>query len=364
METLEMKHLFNSIYQNKTVLITGDTGFKGSWLSLWLMQMGATVIGYSVDDGTKTAHHKLLKQKYKSYRGDVNDLKRISSVIKKHNPQIVFHLAAQSLVLESYSNPVETYRTNVMGTLNILEAARASGSVKAIVNVTTDKVYENKEIKKTYKETDVLGGFDMYSSSKACVEILSASYKRAFFGNNGILLATVRAGNVIGGGDWGENRLIPDLVKAASKKKRVLIRNPKSVRPWQFVLEPLSGYLLLGQRLLEGKKEYADAWNFGPNKKDCLSVIEILILMKKGWGKISPILADRKTGEHEAAILMLDHSKAQRHLKWQPVWGIGKAVMRTSAWYKAFYTSGTLLSSANLIEYIADAKHKKIIWTR
>ncbi len=359
-----MRQLFNSIYKNKTVLITGDTGFKGSWLSLWLMQMGATVIGYSIDEGTKSSHHKLLKQKYKSYRGDIGDLKKLNAVIKKHKPQIVFHLAAQSLVIESYKNPVETYRTNVIGTLNVLEASRKSGSVKAIVNVTTDKVYENNETTKAYKETDPLGGFDMYSSSKACVEILSASFKRAFFSKGNILVATARAGNVIGGGDWGENRLIPDLIKAASKKKKALIRNPKSVRPWQFVLEPLSGYLLLGQRLLEGKKEYADAWNFGPNKKDCLSVIEILILMKKGWGKISPILADRKTGEHEAAILMLDHSKAHRQLKWQPVWGIDKAVMRTSAWYKAFYASGTLLSSANLIEYIADAKHKKIIWAR
>jgi CDP-glucose 4,6-dehydratase len=364
MENLEMKGLFNSVYNNKTVLVTGDTGFKGSWLSYWLMQMGANVIGYSIDEGTKPSHYKLLKQGYKSYRGDINDLKRLTKVIKKHKPQIVFHLAAQSLVRKSYINPVETYTTNILGTLNVLEAARSSGHVKAIVNVTTDKVYENLETNRAYKESDTLGGYDMYSSSKACVEILSSSYKRAFF-NKGLLLATARAGNVIGGGDWGQDRLIPDIVKATSKKKKTLIRNPKSIRPWQHVLEPLSGYLLLGQKLLEGKNAFADAWNFGPDKDQCLSVNAVLTLLKKEWKDIKVNYAsDKRTGVHEAGILMLDHTKATKQLKWQPVWKMNKTITKTASWYKAYYNSGKLFSQADLKEYVEDAKNKKVIWAK
>ncbi len=365
MESLEVKNLFNSIYYNKSVLVTGDTGFKGTWITFWLLQMGAKVIGYSIDDNTHPSHHKLLAHSYKSYRGDINNLKQLIKIITKHKPEIVFHLAAQSLVRSSYLNPVETYTTNVIGTLNVFEAARNTNSVKAIVNITTDKVYENLEINKAYKESDSLGGYDMYSSSKACVEILSSSYKRSFFNNNSILLATARAGNVIGGGDWAEDRLIPDIVKATSCNKKTIIRNPTSIRPWQHVLEPLSGYLLLGQKLLEGKKEFADSWNFGPLKKQCLKVAEVLDMFKKNWSELKVTYpAITKNDLHEAGILMLDYSKAKKVLNWQPVWDINITIQKTAHWYKSYYKTGKLLTANDLNEYIAEAKNKKIIWAK
>jgi CDP-glucose 4,6-dehydratase len=365
MESLEIKDLFGSVYKGKTVLVTGDTGFKGTWLSFWLVQMGAKVIGYSIDDTTTPSHHKLLKQNYKSYRGDINDLKYLQKIINKHKPQIVFHLAAQSLVRRSYHNPVETYTTNVIGTLNVFEAARFSKSVKAIVNVTTDKVYENLEINKAYAESDQLGGYDMYSSSKACVEILSSSYKRSFFCDHKILLATARAGNVIGGGDWAEDRLIPDIVKATSKNEKTVIRNPISIRPWQHVLEPLSGYLLLGQKLLEGKKEFAESWNFGPDTDQCLKVGEVLDLFKRNWPELKVSYPKKvKNNFHEAGVLMLDHSKAKNRMKWKPVWGIETTINKTATWYKTWYDSGKLTTQADLFDYISDAKKKKLIWTK
>lgn len=365
MESLEVKNLFCSIYDGKTVLVTGDTGFKGTWLTFWLLQMGAKVIGYSIDDFTSPSHHILLRQNYKSYRGDINDLKYLKKIINKHKPQIIFHLAAQSLVRRSYHNPLETYATNVMGSLNVFEAARFSKSVNAIVNITTDKVYENVEINKAYKESDSLGGYDMYSSSKACVEILSSSYKRSFFSDNSILLATARAGNVIGGGDWAEDRLIPDIVKATSDNKKTIIRNPEFIRPWQHVLEPLSGYLLLGQKLLEGKKEFADSWNFGPDMDQCLKVYEVLELFKENWTELKVAYSKRiKNNFHEAGILMLNYSKANKQLKWQPVWKINTAILKTANWYKTYYKWGNLLSSHDLNDYITEAKKKKLIWTK
>jgi len=365
MENLEIKHLFNSVYQNKTVLVTGDTGFKGTWLTLWLLQLGAKVIGFSKDDITKPSHHKILNLKYKSYRGNINNLNEIKKVVKKHKPQIIFHLAAQSLVRESYHNPTETYLTNVMGTLNVFESARNTSSVKAIVNITTDKVYENLEIKKAYKETDQLGGYDMYSSSKACVEILSSSYRRSFFSDNKILLATARAGNVIGGGDWAKDRLIPDIVKATSKNKPSLIRNPKSVRPWQHVLEPLSGYLLLGQKLLEGKTAFADGWNFGPDNEQSLTVGEVLNLFKKEWQELKieyPPQSNKSL--HEAGLLMLDYSKSRQKLKWQPVWNMKSTINKTVGWYKEFYLNKNISTLSDLNDYIQEATRKKLIWTK
>ena len=360
-----MKTLFNSIYNNKTVLVTGDTGFKGAWLTFWLTKMGAKVIGYSLNDITNPSHHRLLKHTYKSYIGDIRDLPHLKKIINKHKPEIIFHLAAQSLVRESYLNPIETYSTNVIGTLNVLEAAKESKCVKAIVNVTTDKVYENIEKAKAYKETDMLGGYDMYSSSKACVEILSNSYKRSFFSDNNILLATARAGNVIGGGDWAKDRLIPDIIRATSIKKATVIRNPKSIRPWQHVLEPLSGYLLLGQKLLEGKKEFADSWNFGPDKDQCLRVDEVLKLFKKDWKELKiEFQKDTKNNLHEAGILMLDYSKSKKYLKWQPNWKIKEAVNKSANWYKNYYAKGNILTESDLVSYVADAKRKKLIWTK
>lgn len=365
MENLVIRHLFNSAYENKTVLVTGDTGFKGTWLTLWLLQLGAKVIGFSNDDITKPSHYKILNLKYKSYRGNINNPDEIKKVVKKHKPQIIFHLAAQSLVRESYDNPAETYLTNVMGTLNVFESARSTSSVKAIVNITTDKVYENLEIKKAYKETDQLGGFDLYSSSKACVEILSSSYRRSFFSDNKILLATARAGNVIGGGDWAKDRLIPDIVKATSKNKPTLIRNPKSVRPWQHVLEPISGYLLLGQKLLEGKTAFADGWNFGPDNKQDLTVGEVLNLFKKEWNELKieyPSVNDKNP--HEARLLMLDYSKSRQKLNWQPVWDLKSTIKKTAGWYKEYYLNKHVSTLSDLNDYIQEATGKKLIWTQ
>lgn len=365
MENLEIAKLFGSVYKGKTVLITGDTGFKGTWLCFWLSKMGAKVIGYSIDDISHPSHFKILKLNYKSYRGDICDTKKLVGVLKKHKPQIVFHLAAQSLVRESYRSPIETYQTNVVGTLSVFEAIKISGCVNAVVNITTDKVYENLETNRAYKEQDRLGGYDLYSSSKACVEILSDSYKRSFFQNYNILLATARAGNVIGGGDWANDRLIPDIVKATVKNQTTFIRSPKSIRPWQHVLEPLSGYLLLGQKLLEGKREFATAWNFGPDTDQCVSVGEVLKLFKKNWNKLNVKYNKADRSEfHEAGILMLDYNKAKTKLKWKPVWKLNYTVTTTANWYKNYYNNKVLNTEKDLMQYILDAKQKKISWTK
>lgn len=360
-----MINLFGNIYKNKTVLITGNTGFKGSWLALWLQKMGAEVIGYSLDDISSPSHFSLLKLNYTTYFNDILDKKFLERAFLKHKPQIVFHLAAQSLVRESYRNPVETYEVNVMGTLNVFEAARKCKSVQTIVNVTTDKVYENLEQNIAYKETDRLGGFDLYSSSKACSEILSASYRRAFFSNAAILLATARAGNVIGGGDWAKERLIPDLIRSMTKKKPAEIRNPYSIRPWQHVLEPLSGYLLLGQKLLKGEKKYADAWNFGPNEENCISVEDLLVRMKSKWPNVKySIQKNRKNNLHEAGILKLDNTSAKKDLGWKPVWGIDKTIDHTSGWYKNHIENKVINSSNDLENYIRDARKLKLTWCK
>ena len=254
MENMAVDSLFNSIYKNRTVLVTGHTGFKGSWLVYWLNQMGANIIGYSLDSPTKLNHFELLDLDIVSINADVRDSQKLNQIFKKYKPDIVFHLAAQALVRESYSNPVLTYETNVMGTLKVLEACR-NAKVKAIVNITSDKVYENREIFQGYKETDKLGGYDPYSSSKACADILAKSYRNSYFNlklyknTHQTLLATCRAGNVIGGGDWAKDRLISDLVICANSNKIVSIRNPNAIRPWQHVLDALSGYLSLGQKL-------------------------------------------------------------------------------------------------------------------
>jgi len=360
-----MKNLFGGVYKNKTVLITGNTGFKGSWLALWLNEMGANVIGYSINKVSSPSHFSLLNLKYKTYFKDILDKGSLKNVFLKHQPEIVFHLAAQSLVRESYLNPHETYEVNLIGTLNVFEAARKCKSVKAIVNVTTDKVYENLEKNISYKESDRLGGFDLYSSSKACSEILTASYRRAFFFDNKILLATARAGNVIGGGDWANDRLIPDLIKSTHSNKKAQIRNPYSVRPWQHVLEPLSGYLLVGQKLLEKKKTVADAFNFGPSEASCITTSEILNRMKKQWNKIDFRISENKNKNyHEAGILKLNYSKSKKELGWKPIWNIHETIVRTSQWYQQFYEKKHLLSHDDLNEYINSAIKQKSIWLK
>lgn len=353
--------MFNGIYRGKNVFITGHTGFKGSWLSYWLTNIGANVIGYSNEIPTKPSHFELLNLNIKNIFGDIRDLEKLDIAIRENKPDIVFHLAAQPLVRLSYKNPIETYEANVIGTLKVFEACRLN-NIKAIVNVTSDKCYENKEWVWGYRENDPMGGYDPYSSSKGCAEILTSSYRNSFFNLNEYkkshetLLASARAGNVIGGGDWADDRLICDVVRAASKSEVVSIRNPKATRPWQHVLEPLSGYLLLGQRLLEGKKEFADGWNFGPSEESNNNVGDVLLELKKHWEKVEFKFEANLQNPHEANLLKLDCSKANIKLGWKPTWDSKTAFKRTIKWYKSFYESGEILTSDDLKNYTDNMK--------
>ncbi|NCD42171.1 MAG: CDP-glucose 4,6-dehydratase [Bacteroidia bacterium] len=368
MDKMVKNALFNSIFSGKKVFLTGHTGFKGSWLALWLTQMGAIVKGYSLAPNTSPSHWELLNLDIESIYADIRDRKTLEKELLSFQPDIVFHLAAQPLVRASYANPFETYETNVIGTMALYEACRKTDSIKAIISISTDKCYENKEWLWGYRENDILGGYDPYSSSKACAELMTSSYRRSFFNINeygkthNVLLATVRAGNVIGGGDWAPDRLIPDIMKAAAIGKSVHIRNPKATRPWQHVLEPLSGYLLLGQHLLNGEKSFADAWNFGPDYKSNQSVKDVSFYLKKEWDNIITEFNIGISEFHEATLLMLDCTKAKELLKWNPVWN-NQVFSKTAEWYKEYYTNSKLLSLEQLDEYITDAKKCNSIWS-
>ena len=362
--------MFGDIYKDRVVLITGHTGFKGSWLSLWLQKLGARVVGYSLEPRTEPSHFKLLNLNLTSIIGDTRDSKMLRETIRFHKPEIVFHLAAQPLVRYSYKNPIETFEVNIMGTINVLEGCRYCESVKAIVNVTSDKCYENKEWFWGYRENDHLGGFDPYSASKCCSEMVGNSYRNSFFSDphsfsasdHTIHLASARAGNVIGGGDWAEDRIIPDVMRAASKNQTALIRNPDSTRPWQHVLEPLSGYLMLGQKLLEERKECAEAWNFGPADESSVNVEAVVSQMGMEWNHIKYDIKRYADDPHEAGLLRLDCSKAHTRLGWKPVWHLKKTLHQTVMWYKEFYENGRIITSENLNEYIEDAKAKDVEW--
>lgn len=332
--------MFNNVYKDRKILLTGHTGFKGSWLTLWLESLGAKVLGYSLEPNTNPSMFEEL-QIYGHCRnefGDILDEKHLEKVFEEFSPDIVFHLAAQPLVRLSYKEPVLTYKTNVIGSLNVLEAARKCQSVKAFVNVTTDKCYENKEVNRGYKEDDPMGGYDMYSSSKGCVEIMSSSFRRSFLQEEGAMaMATARAGNVIGGGDWALDRLIPDCIRGINEGKDIEIRNPIAVRPWQHVLEPLSGYLLLGQKLLEeGRGKYADGFNFGPNEDSVLTVAEVAQKVCECYGK-GRVIVGEKSPLHEAGLLMLNIEKAEKVLGWKPTLSAQEAIKYTVEWYKHFY---------------------------
>jgi len=357
-----MKGLFGDIFRDRKVLLTGHSGFKGSWLLMWLNQLGAKVTGYSLAPATVPSHILLLGLFDPSSVGDIRNNEQLTAVFKEVQPDIVFHLAAQPLVRKSYADPLETFHSNVLGTANVLEAARHTSSVKAFVNITTDKVYRNYEWPWPYRETDSLGGHDPYSTSKACVELVHESYRKSYFQEAGILSATARAGNVIGGGDWAEDRLIPDLIKAGSKSLTTDIRNPGSVRPWQHVLDPLSGYLALGQHLLQGNSQAEGAWNFGPHSHDCLSVAGVLGEFNRNWEGIQWRDASENKGLHEAGTLRLDCSKAFHGLAWEPVWNVRTAIAKTAAWYKDYLFNQTIRSLDNLQEYIADASLKNVNW--
>lgn len=370
LESVVMHKLFGGIYKDKIVLVTGHTGFKGSWLVYWLEKMGAKVIGYSLEAPTEPNHIGLLDLNIISVIGDIRDQKKLNETFFTYQPEIVFHLAAQPLVRLSYDEPVETYETNVMGTLKVLESCRQCDSVKAIVNITSDKAYENKEWIWGYRENDPMGGYDPYSSSKGCAELLVSSYRDSYFNLNdygkkhNTLLASCRAGNVIGGGDWAQDRLITDIMIAVSENKKVQIRNPLATRPWQHVLEPLSGYLHIGQKLLEGKKEFAEGWNFGPSDESSISVEEVVKYIQKYWNQINYELNINNEHPHEANLLKLDCSKAHNKLKWQDVWNSEKTFEKMTVWYKSFYEKKLILTNEDLDSYIKDAKNKKVQWAR
>lgn len=358
--------LFNDSYKGKKVLITGHTGFKGSWLSLWLKKLGAEVIGYSLDVPTDPSIFKIcsLDERIISIIGDIRDEERLKQAFKKYKPDIVFHLAAQPIVRLSYKEPKATYETNVMGTVNVLEASKGTDSVKAVVVITTDKCYENKEWVYGYRETDPMGGYDPYSSSKGCVELVVSAYRNSFYNEKNIGLSSTRAGNVIGGGDWAEDRLIPDFVKAVSDDKSIIIRNPLATRPWQHVLEPLSGYLCLGASMLQDNKKYNSGWNFGPEDSDVLNVEQVLKLAIKSWGKGS-IKVDKSQQPHEANLLKLDISKAKTYLKWYPVYDVNKAVDATIQWYKAYCENEDMYKYTlkQIEEYEIEAKIRNLMWS-
>jgi CDP-glucose 4,6-dehydratase len=359
---------FHSIYAGKKVLVTGHTGFKGSWLALWLMKLGAEVIGYALEPPTSPSHFDLLNLPIKSVIGDIRDLDRLREVFKSYQPEIVFHMAAQPLVRLSYKQPIETLHTNVIGTANIFEACRSTKSVRAIINITSDKCYENKEWVWGYRENDPMGGYDPYSASKGCAELVTSAYRNSFFnfddyGNkHQVLLSSVRAGNVIGGGDWAKDRIITDMVEAASKGKTLLIRNPQATRPWQHVLEPLSGYLLLGQKLLERKKEFAEAWNFGPNDDGVIEVIQVVKEMQKIWNKIDYRIEQNENNPHEAGLLKLDCSKARMRLCWKEVWNSRTTFIKTAEWYQNYYENGQVTTESQLESFIQDARKAGMCW--
>lgn len=356
-------NLFGNMYAGRRVLITGHTGFKGSWLALWLRELSAQVAGLALAPDTSPSHWSVLNLgDVADHRVDLRDAQAVCKVLYDYRPEIVFHLAAQPLVRRSYRDPVTTFASNVMGLVNLFEAVRACPSVRVLVNATTDKVYANHVGAAGYRETDPLGGHDPYSSSKACAELVSDCYRKSFFNtpDSTVRIATARAGNVIGGGDWAEDRLVPDLVRAAISGQALKVRNPDAVRPWQHVLEPLSGYLRLGQ-CLWCDASFVGAWNFGPGAASEISVRSLTRQLSSHWRALH-IEADDAPHPHEAATLQLDVSKAAAQLAWQPIWNIETTLARTAAWYRDFHESGQVSSTGDLIAYVADAGKLGLEW--
>jgi len=344
-------------WRGKRVFLTGHTGFKGSWLSLWLFSLGAEVKGYSLNPPTIPSLfiEAKIDSIVNSHIGDIRDQETLHESMVSFNPDILIHMAAQPLVRYSYNEPIETYEVNVIGTAKVLEVARSCINLKAIVNITTDKCYENDGRSQGYKESDPMGGYDPYSSSKGCAELVASAYRRSFLQDQGMGVASVRAGNVIGGGDWADDRLIPDILRSFEKGRPVIIRNPKATRPWQHVLEPLSGYLILAQKLYEDQKEYAEGWNFGPNEKDVRPVDWILDKMIVKWPNASWDL-DSNSNPHEAGFLKLDIAKAESKLGWHPVWELSHTLEKIIGWHRAWLDKENMqaVCLAEIEEYTRD----------
>lgn len=334
----------NTFWKGKRVFLTGHTGFKGGWLSVWLASMGAKVTGYALAPNTSPNFYEVAKVESdleQSHIADIRDLEKLQKAMSSAKPEIVIHMAAQPLVRYSYANPVETYATNVMGTVHALESIRSLDTVRATVVVTTDKCYENKEWTWGYRENEPMGGHDPYSNSKGCAELVTSAYLQSYFSpekyaQHKVAIASARAGNVIGGGDWSEDRLIPDAIKAFEANKPLMIRNPLATRPWQHVLEPLSGYLVLAQALYREGAQFSGAWNFGPRDDDARSVKEVVNLLIKHWGSAASWHQDQSEQHHEAHSLKLDCSKARQYLNWNPKWSLEQAIDNISQWQRSY----------------------------
>ncbi|TAN45270.1 MAG: CDP-glucose 4,6-dehydratase [Nitrospirae bacterium] len=363
------KKLFGGVFKGKRVLVTGNTGFKGSWLSLWLTQLGADVAGFSIGVPTDPSNFEALalKERIKHYQGDVRDIGRLKDVFKEFSPEIVFHLAAQAITRKSYDEPQETFMTNLGGTVNVLECIRTTRSIKAAVIITSDKCYQNVEWLWGYRENDRLGGDDPYSASKGCAELAFSSYVKSFFsGEASPCLTSARAGNVIGGGDWAQDRIVPDCVRAFSEKRTLEIRSPEATRPWQHVLEPLSGYLSLCAALLGDGRPYAgEPFNFGPSADTNKSVKELISVFSDIWGGGKWEIKSSDSFKKESTLLKLNCDKAAQLLKWRPVLSFEETMKMTAEWYKAYYSGEKDIfgfTAGQINEYIALAEQRGLVW--
>lgn len=352
-----------SFYKNKKIFITGSTGFKGTWLCKALLMFGADVYGYSLEP---TEEQKLfdlsgIKKEMKHYFGDIRDLEFLKASVMEANPEVVIHLAAQPLVRKSYLEPVNTYSTNVMGTVNLLEACRACNNLRSVINVTTDKVYYNKESTEGYEEEDILNGYDPYSNSKSCSELVTDSYKKSFFRDKDVAISTCRAGNVIGGGDFATDRIIPDCYRAASKSEKIIIRNPDSVRPYQHVLEPVLAYLLLAQKQFIEKGKYEGAYNIGPNEDNYAKTSALVELFCKEWkGGADWKVVSEQNAVHEANLLYLNCNKIKNILQWKPAWNIEKTINKTVEWYQVYHKKGDIkrCMEKQIQDYLEDSHYE------
>lgn len=367
---MEIKKIFNNVFENKVVFLTGHTGFQGSWMVVWLELLGAKVIGFSQPPPTKPSMFKILnlEKRINHHIGDIRNQKSLEKLIQKSNPDFIIHFAAQALVRNSYENPIDTLETNIMGTANVLESLRNLDNTKSCIIMTSDKSYENTINTKAHKETDAMGGFDPYSSSKGASELIVSSYRNSFFNQKIPLqkISTIRAGNVLGGGDWAKDRIIPDSIFALNTKKKILVRNQKSIRPWQFVLEPLSGILWLIVKMNSSTKKFNESWNFGPDKKNHVTVKEIVQKVIKNWGSGTWSAPNSKLNQpHESKYLKLDTTKAKMNLKWKSVYNIDETINETISWYKSYYEKSSLmydLTVDQIMNYVETAKKMKLNW--